>query len=66
MPTTIADLAEDWKRSRDALQDQVNLMDRDPIFPDATLSPAQRNGLRSQVQLLITRYDELIIQYGAR
>jgi hypothetical protein len=65
MPITIVDLVEDWKRSRDAHQDQVNLMDRDPIFPDATLSSTQRNSLRSQMKLLIARYDELIIQYGA-
>ncbi|NTG68246.1 hypothetical protein [Rhizobium rhizogenes] len=66
MPTTIADLAEGWKRSRDALQDQVNLMDRDPIFPEATLSPAQRNGLRSEIELIIHRYDQLILQHSRR
>ncbi|WP_267550477.1 hypothetical protein [Rhizobium rhizogenes] len=63
MPGTIADLVEDWKRSRDALQDQLNLMKANPIFPDASLSEKQRDGIRSEIELLIARYDNLIIQY---
>lgn len=64
MTGSIADLVQDWKRSKDALQDQVNLMDRDPVFPDATLSPAQRNSLRSEIELIIHRYDQLILQHS--
>ncbi len=63
MTITIADLQEDWRRSRDALQDQLNLMKQDPFFPGASLTESQRNGLRSQIELLIARYDDLIIQY---
>lgn len=64
MPTTITDLAEDWKRSRDSLQEQLNLMKANPYFPDAILSDAGRNGIRSEIELIIGRYDQLILQYG--
>jgi hypothetical protein len=60
---TIANLAEDWRRAREALVDQLALMERDPIFPDANLSPDGRDRIADHLRNAISEYDALLAEY---
>ena len=61
MAVTIDDLAQDWRRARDALTDQLRLISEDPIFPAAGQSDADRRAMVQELELLVARYDNLLM-----
>lgn len=65
MSTAMNSVVDDWKRSRDALQHQLDRMNADPEFPISTLSADQRAEVARELLGLMARYDHLIERYGA-
>lgn len=65
MSTAMNSVVDDWKRSRDALQAQLDRMNDDPMFPIATLSEEERAEVARELLALMARYDHLIERYGA-
>lgn len=57
-------LVDDWKRAREALQAQLDRMNDDPVFPNATLSKEQRAEVARELLGLMARYDHLIERHG--
>jgi hypothetical protein len=64
MPATMNDLVVDWRRSRDALSEQLRLMNNDQAFPDVTLSVDARASVARELLGLMARFDHLIEKYG--
>jgi hypothetical protein len=64
MSTAMNSLVDDWTRSRDALQAQLDRMNEDPAFPIATLSKEERAEVARELLALMARYDHLIERYG--
>jgi hypothetical protein len=57
-------LVDDWKRSREALQAQLDRMNDDPAFPVSTLSTDERAEVARELLGLMARFDHLIERYG--
>jgi hypothetical protein len=64
MSATMNSVVDDWRRSRDALQAQLNRMNDDVAFPIATLSIEERAEVARELLALMARYDHLIERYG--
>lgn len=64
MSAAMNSLIDDWKRSRDGLQEQLNRMNNDPTFPIGTLRDAERAEVVRELLALIARYDHLIQRYS--
>lgn len=60
---TIANLRDDWGRARAALVEQLTLMERDPVFPDANLAPGQRERIADHIRNAISEYDALLAEH---
>lgn len=65
MPVTLKDLADEWRCQQDLYRAQIELM-KDGVFPDHRLSEFERNDVRSSLELMIARFDELLVKYGSR
>ena len=63
MAITINDIRQDWQRAKEALVGQLNLMERDPIFPDASLSPVERERIADHIRKAIAEFDALLAEY---
>jgi hypothetical protein len=57
-------LVDEWKRSREALQAQLERMNDDPVFPVSTLSTEERAEVARELLGLMARFDHLIERYG--
>ena len=57
-------LRADWEVAKGALVAQRELMERDPVFLDATMAAEQKRKLLDQLNRLISEYDELLREYG--
>jgi hypothetical protein len=64
MSTAMNNLVDDWVRSRDALQAQLDRMNEDSAFPIDTLSEEERAEVARELLALMARYDHLIERYG--
>ncbi len=53
-------LAEDWERARTALNQQLELLESDPFYPQAGLSEAARDRIALHLKNAIGDYDALI------
>lgn len=57
-------LIDDWKRSREALQAQLDRMNDDPVFPISTMSAEERAEVARELLGLMARFDHLIEKYS--
>ena len=64
MSSPMNSLVDEWKRSRDALQAQLERMNDDPAFPVSTLSTEERAEVARELLGLMARFDHLIERYG--
>ncbi|HKF61868.1 MAG TPA: hypothetical protein VKB42_10945 [Dongiaceae bacterium] len=56
-------LRADWEVAKGALVAQRELMERDPVFLDATMAAEQKKKLLDRLNRLISEYDELLREY---
>lgn len=63
MAITMNDLREDWQRAKKAMVAQLDLMHRDPVFPDVNLSQVAREQIINHIGRAISEYDALLADY---
>ena len=63
MAITMNDLREDWRRAKKAMVAQLDLMQRDPVFPDVNLSQVARERIINHIGRAISEYDALLAEY---
>ncbi len=56
-------LAEDWVRARNALSQQLEMLQSDPRYPQAGLSESVRARIAIHLKNAISDYDALINEY---